>query len=107
LPTALNVDSSGLDYVDNVVALSTYSLLGLDPSGLSYVDGLVTSIAYSAKGLDPKGLSYVDAAIGLKPVAAAFDLSWLILLLIFTALVSVTLTIAKKFRWLGNPYVRG
>jgi hypothetical protein len=102
---ALNVDSSGLDYVDSVVALLTYSLLGLDSKGLSYVDGLVASTAYSAKSLDPSGLSYVDVTTRLKLAAAAFDLSWLILLLIFTALVSVTLTIAKKFRWLGNPYV--
>jgi hypothetical protein len=107
LPTALNVDSSGLDYVDNVVALSSYSSLGLDSRGLNYIDSSVTLLSYLTWGLDSKGLGYVDKTIGLKTIAVAgFDLSWLILLLIFTALVSVTLTVAKKYRWLGNPYVR-
>jgi hypothetical protein len=106
LPTALNVDSSGLDYVDNVVALSSYSILGLDSRGLNYVDSSVALLSYLTRGLDSNGLSYVDKTIAVKPVAV-FDLSWLILLLMFTALISVTLTVAKKYRWLGNPYVRG
>jgi hypothetical protein len=104
--TQFNVDDKGLVYDDESVALPPYTQLNVDDKGLDYGDAVI-SLTPPTLNIDAFGLSYVDKTIAVKPVAAAFDLSWLILLIIVAALVTSTTVAVKKYKQLYNPYMRG
>jgi hypothetical protein len=102
--TYLNVDEFGLDYSDAAIAPSAYTQLNIDDRGLDYGDAAI-SLTPPTLNVDEFGLSYVDKTIAVKPVAAAFNLSWLILLMVVAALVAATAISVKKYRQLFNPYI--
>jgi hypothetical protein len=102
--TYLNVDDKGLNYYDKPITLSTYTYLNVDEFGLDYGD-VAISLTPPTLNVAEFGLSYVDKTIAVKPVAAAFYLSWLILLMVVAALVAATAISVKKYRQLFNPYI--
>jgi hypothetical protein len=102
--TSLNVDDKGLNYDDKPITLSAYTYLNVDELGLDYGDAAI-SLTPPTLNVYEFGLSYVDKTIAVKPVAAAFNLSWLILLMVVAALVAATAISVKKYRQLFNPYI--
>jgi len=126
--TTLNIVQDGLNISDESISVFTYPILGIDPNGLNIDDESISlaayttlnivqdglniddksislAAAYQPLNIDVFGLNYIDKTISIKPAVAAFDISWLILLLIVAALVSAVTIVAKKYKWLGNPFI--